>query len=115
MPNDELPGAEWPHGYFLRNAEVIDVRNHLGYKEKALFKFGVYFEKEAARWNCYYAPEPPALVEQEELIGHGETARAAFENLIWKWTMLNGGVESDGLKIVLPDLRRELDAHGFTA
>lgn len=40
-----------------------------------------------------------------DLYGQGYTPKEAFERLVFAWTFANGGVESQNLKTILPDLR----------
>lgn len=60
------------------------------------------FGRDAGKWSCtYVADEQPV----DELTGHGDTPREAFESLVRMWIFLNDGQESPAMKDLLPGMR----------
>lgn len=52
---------------------------------------------------------------ETELWGDGDTARSAFESLVARWFIMNGGEAGSLLYEYLPSLRQNLDDSGLTS
>lgn len=66
------------------------------------------YSKETGRWRFYFIDERD---NDTELFGEGETHKDAFESLVQRWTILNGG-ESKNLHNILPLLRQAFNDEG---
>ncbi len=62
------------------------------------------------KWHCQFIGEDD---RPTELVAVADSPREAFEGLVSRWTLANGGVESPLLRHILPSIRAELDAHGI--
>lgn len=62
------------------------------------------------KWHCQFIGEDD---QPTGLIGVADTPREAFDQLVERWTITNGGVESPFLRSILPTMRAELDAAGL--
>lgn len=66
------------------------------------------FDIEGGSWACNYVADE----QTTDIVGHGPTPRAAFEQLVKVWTFANGGEESSTLKELLPLFRSIFSTDG---
>lgn len=79
-----------------------------GYEDTHMIRGGIIrthwwciFDYDAGTWLCNYVHDETTT----DIQGAGETPRAAMEQLVNRWTLLNGGVESPTLRALLPRMR----------
>lgn len=63
------------------------------------------WDRPSGKWKFIFVGEGDQLSDIE---GVGDTPQEAFESLVTRWTILNGGVESPTLRYILPALRADL-------
>lgn len=68
------------------------------------------FEWDSGSWLATYVDERE--MKLPELQGVGETPRDAFESLVHRFRLLNGGEETPALKHILPQLRAGFNEDG---
>lgn len=98
-------GPDFPEGFMLGAKYEFQTRTGL-----VVTNWWCEFVRDAPGWKAVY------LVEEDyhsELFGIGDTPRAAFESLVTRWTLANGGVESPMLRRTLPYMRQQLDEVGL--
>jgi hypothetical protein len=68
-----------------------------------------HFDYDEGIWLAYYVADEQVVAD---LFGAGGTPRAAFEQLVTRWTIANGGAESPTLRALLPVLRLVFEEDG---
>lgn len=68
------------------------------------------FKLDAGKWFMTFLDGSDG---DSELFGVGDTPREAFESLVSRWTLLNGGVQSPALHQHLELMRGVLAEHGL--
>ena len=86
-----------------------------------IFGFDWYPAGQRTRWWCrfliatgqWFATFLDESDGDTELFGQGDTPREAFESLVGRWLLLNGGVASPALHQHLVLMRGVLSEHGL--
>lgn len=96
----------FPHGTVFGGYD--DIRTKTGLVR---IKWECTFELEAGNWHAIYMGE---MDMKTDIRATGDTPRQAFESLVNRFIILNGGVETPTMSVLLPQMRAELDAFGLT-
>lgn len=97
----EHPEREWPWG------QIFGFTWHP--RGRRTDWFG-RFKKDAGKWFMTFLDDSDG---DTELFGVGDTPREAFESLVSRWRILNGGVDSTELHQHLESMRMILAEHGL--
>lgn len=105
---DEVTNAPFPHGETFGGEAVL--RTERG--DLALHVFYCKFELDSGKWKAAFLAEGELPTD---IFGAGDTPRDAFEQLVSRHTLLNGGVATPLLQRILPSLRTYFYPDGYLA
>lgn len=92
----------FPDGERFGGSIYGEKRGKYGKKQLTKVTWECEFSRtDGGRWLVTYVADE-ALTH---IIGVGDTPREAFENLLARWALLNGGVQSDTIRELVPYMR----------
>lgn len=106
---------QWPQGHEFGGStitrELSGGQKGFGTHMVKTEWYGFFDRIDDGRWSFEYLAGKDGM--KTGLYGVGDTPREAFESLVSRWTMTNGGLPSKAMQVIIPDLRAELERKGF--